>query len=404
MSASSTNVVDLYRPHCDQLQRRLGKITPLNSEENTGSMRAFISGLLLGLVLGVVLAVAVPTIDPEQTESVLSIASADQTRPAGSNVRWNMSSVFPGNLPVLGDLAKRTSKQIATISRGEIQLAFHEPDALVPALETFEAVSSGVIDAAFSSPLYSAHKVPALQLFAAVPFGPDAPEYAAWMEFGGGNELFEEFYRRNNIHAVLCGATAPIAAGWFKREIKSVEDLQGLRMAIGGLGAKVMARLGVATWLMSADEIQRALKSGQIDAASYSVPSADRSLKFQEVARFYYFPGWYQQAGLLELLVNLERWQSLNAAQRRTIESVCGDNFRQGLAASEAFQFDALKDLVIEHVVVKRWPPELLDALKSTWHDVVAEESAADPDFKRVWDSMTAFHRDYEIWRELGYL
>ena len=369
-------------------------------------MRGFIGGLVIGLVVGVVVAVTAEVRAPGSVTGVsLPIEDTPAPSPSGApRIRWDLSSAFPGKSEQLGELAKRTVDKIRTVSQGTITIRFHEPDALVPALKVFDAVSSGIVETAFSRPAYSAGQIPALQLFSSVPFGPSANEYIAWLEFGGGRELFEKLYHGRGIHSIVCGVSAPAAAGWFKKPVASVADLKGLKMAIAGLGANVMAKLGVKTRLMAADEIQRAMKSGEIDAAAYSLPATDRSLKFQENAGYLYFPGWFQQAGLLELMINLKHWEQLTISQRAIIESVCGDNFRYGLAASEARQFDALKDLVLDRVEVKRWPPEILDALSKAWQQVAREMAESDPDFREVWQSMRKFREDYGIWHELGYL
>jgi TRAP-type mannitol/chloroaromatic compound transport system substrate-binding protein len=367
-------------------------------------MRGFIGGLVIGLVAGVIVAVTVEVRAPAVTGISLPIQEPAATVPAVARIRWDMSSAFPGDAQHLGELAKRTVDRIRTISQGAIAIRFHEPEALVPALKVFDAVSTGIVESAFSRPAYSAEKVPALHLFSAVPFGPTANEYVAWMEFGGGRELFEKIYHRHGVHSIVCGVSAPAAAGWFKKEIATTADLNGLNMAIAGLGGKVIEKFGVRIRLMSADEIQRAMKSGDIDAAAYSLPATDRSLNLQESAGYYYFPGWFQQAGLLELMVNLKHWEKLSPSQHATIETVCGDNFRHGLAASEAQQFEALKSLVLERVEVKRWPPEILDALEKAWHEVARELAESDSDFRQVWRSMQKFREDYGIWRDLGYL
>ena len=166
-------------------------------------------------------------------------------------VRWKMASTFAGNLTQLGSSGVRFSKQIEVISGGNIKVKFFDPGALVPALEIFDAVSSGSIDAGWSTPGYWAGKVPALPLFAAVPFGPSAQEYISWIYYGGGKELFEEIYAKHNIKGIICGVVPPEASGWFRKEIKSVEDLKGMKMRFFGLGAKVMEKIGVSTQLIA---------------------------------------------------------------------------------------------------------------------------------------------------------
>lgn len=323
---------------------------------------------------------------------------------AADRVRWKMASTYGGKLTQLGTLGKRIEDRIEVVSDGNIRIKFFEPGALVPPLEVFDAVSSGSVDAGWSTPGYWAGKVPALQLFAAVPFGPRAGEYMAWYYFGGGQQMFEEIYHEHNIHSVMCAVIAPEASGWFRKEINSVEDLKGLKMRFFGLGAKVMEKMGVSTQLLAGGDIFPALELGTIDATEFSMPAIDLNLGFYQVAKHYYFPGWHQQSTFFDLMMNKDNWDALSETQQAQIETMCGDNVRYGLAEGEAIQFSALKELQEEKgVTIHRWPPEILDQLHAAWEEVVAEQSK-DPDFKRVWDSLTAFREDYKLWGDLGYL
>ncbi|MAF95382.1 MAG: hypothetical protein CMM60_06470 [Rhodospirillaceae bacterium] len=323
--------------------------------------------------------------------------------PAGpKTVYLKMASAYASTLPQLGTLAKRLDRDIWRVSDGMLEIKFYEPGALVPPLEMFDAVRAGAIDAAFSTPGFWSNKIPALQLFAAVPFGPSAKEFLAWIYFGGGKEQFEEIYHANGIHSVFCGLIAPEASGWFRKRIRTVEDLKGLKMRFFGLGAKVMQRLGVATTQLASGDIFVAFESGAIDAAEVSMPAIDLKLGLYRMAKNYYFPGWHQPATLFELMINLKKWQSLPVSAKAQIEAVCGDNIRYGLAAGEAGQFQALKKLQAQGVEVRRWPGEVLEALNTAWAEVARDEAKADRDFKRVWDSLSAFRKEYSIWNELS--
>lgn len=317
-------------------------------------------------------------------------------------VRWKMASAYSEALPQLGPLARRVQTETWRISGGATEIRFHEPGALVPVADMFDAVSSGAIDAAFASPGLWGDRYPVLNLFGAVPFGPQTEEYLAWIYFGGGGERAESIFRKHNIHNVFCGIIAPEAAGWFRREVHTVSDLKGLRMRILGLGAKVMEKLGVETRPLEVGEIFMALESGELDAAEYSMPAIDWKLGFYNLAKHYYFPGWHQPATLLNLMINLDRWHALSDAQQGQIESVCGDNIRYSLAEGEAIQFQALKDFTAKGVKIRRWPIAVLDALKKSWEEVVDEQVAADGDFRDVWQSLNKFREDYAIWNELG--
>jgi TRAP-type mannitol/chloroaromatic compound transport system substrate-binding protein len=331
--------------------------------------------------------------------AVVTDASAEDER-----VRWKMGSAFPGKMVQLGTLGTALSDKLELISGGNIQIKFFEPSALVPPLEMFDAISAGSLDAAWSTPGYWFGKEPSLALFAAVPFGPNAAEYLAWMYYGGGHQLMDEVYGKHNIKSVLCGVIAPEASGWFRTEIKTVDDLKGLKMRFFGLGAKVMEKLGVSTQLIAGGDIYPALELGSIDATEYSMPAIDLDLGFYQIATHYYFPGWHQQSTLFDLMMNKDKWEALSDTQKAQIEVACGDNVRQGLAEGEAIQFAALKTLQEKGVIIHTWPPEILDALRAAWVEVAQELSAENENFAKTWASLTKFREDYKIWKDIGYL
>jgi len=338
---------------------------------------------------------------PAKAETLKPLASPSPiTGP--TTVHWKMGSAYPSSLPQLGTLAKKLERDIWRVSDGLLEIKFFEPGALVPPLEMFDAVRAGVIDAAFSSPGFWGNKVPALRLFSAIPFGPSAQEFLAWVYFGGGQDLFNKIYNANGIHSIFCGIVAPEAAGWFRNRIRTVEDLKGLKMRFFGLGAKVVRKLGVVTSQLTSGDIYMAFESGEIDAAEFSMPAIDLKLGLHRMIKNYYFPGWHQPSTLFELMVNLKKWNALAPSAKAQIEAVCGDNIRFGLAEGAAAQFKALKTLQAEGVAIRRWPVEILDALETAWTEVVKEEAKADRNFKRVWESLSAFRENYAIWRELN--
>jgi len=329
------------------------------------------------------------------------------TEPAkqAETVSMNMASVFPTNLALLGEAAPALAKKIERASNGTIQIKVYEPGALVPGLESIPAVGKGSVDAAWSSPGFFSGTDSAFNIFTTLPFGPGIPEFLAWMYYGGGLELQNELFGKHNIHAIPCGLTPPEASGWFRNEIKSVNDLKGLKMRFFGMGAKVMDRLGVSTQLLAPGDIFQALQLGTIDATEFANPSIDERLGFYQVAKYYYFPGWHQPASFNDFFINKKKWESLSDSHKAIIEQACGDLLRQIVAQGEATQWAAMKRMRDEHgVKIMRWPPEILKTFEKTWNEVAAEESAANPNFKKVYDSYRTFRENYAIWRDYGYL
>ena len=388
-------------------------------------MRSIIVGIVIGSVLGVmvgttIIAPGLVPLEPQQPSAPVqetaepplpSSSQAAQPKtatelpPAGPGkptVRWRMASAYSGNLPQLGSLAKRVGTKIWEISDGGIEIKFFEPGTLVAASNMFDAVASGAIDAAFSSPGNWREKEPSLQLYSAIPFGPPPGEYLAWAYFGGGEYLLNEIYHPHGIHSLLCGMIAPRASGWYRRTFTTPGDLEGLKMRASGLGAKVLNKMGVQTLLLDDVDIFLALENGEIDAAEFSMPAIDLKLGFQELANHYYFPGWQQPSSFFELLMNKDKWDSLPKTRKSQIRTVCGDNVRYGLAEGEALQYEALNELKAKGVKIHRWPATILSAIETAWKDVAAEQAGADAKFRRVWRSLSDFRKNYAIWKELA--
>lgn len=336
--------------------------------------------------------------------AAVAFSSAAMAQSA-QKVRINLASAFPTSLTLIGEAAPKLAKKVERISGGTLEIKVNEPGALVPALQAIQATSQGSVDAAWSNAGFYSSTDSAFNMFAAVPFGPGIPEYLAWVHNGGGLELSREMFGKHGVHNIPCAIIPPEASGWFRKEIKSVQDMKGLKMRFFGLGAKVMARLGVATQLLAPGDIFQALQLGTIDATEFSLPSMDQKFGFYQVAKFYYFPGWHQQATFLELYVNKKKFDSLSDQHKAMLEAACGELTRDVIAEGEATQWKAMSEMRDKHgVKIMRWSPEIMAAIEKAWHEVVAEESKANPNFKRVYDSYAKFRADYAVWREHGYL
>ena len=319
-------------------------------------------------------------------------------------VRVQMQSNFASSLAILGPQAQRTAENMKKVSGGSIDIRFFEPGALVPAGQSFDAVGSGSLDSAWATPGFWTGKEIAFALYASVPFGPDIGEYLAWMKVGGGEKMMQELYGKFGIHSLLCNIISPEASGWFRKEIKSLDDLKGLKMRFFGLGAIVMQKFGVATQLRQAGEIFQALQLGTIDATEFSMPAMDLSLGFHQVAKHYYFPGWHQQATLGDMMWNKAKWNTLSDTQKAQAEITCEANITYAIALSESLQPKAMREIQSKGVTIHRWSPEILKAFEKGWEEVAVEQSAKSPEFKKGWDSLKAFRAEYAIWKDHGYL
>ncbi|MEO1638898.1 MAG: TRAP transporter substrate-binding protein [Pseudomonadota bacterium] len=317
-----------------------------------------------------------------------------------------MTSAFSRNLPILGTAGVDFVEKINGIST-EVEFEHFDPGELVPTLEALDAVSNGSVDAAYTTSGYWQGKITSASLFAAVPFGPEAGEFLAWMLYDDGHDLMQRMYDENGYNVVVmpCGIIAPETSGWFKEEITSMADLEGLNMRFFGLGAEVMQRLGVSTSLLAAGDIFPALERGAIDATEFSMPLIDQRLGFYNIASNNYFPGWHQPATMFELLINRDRWEDLDEFTQNQIEVACLANITTNYAEGEAKNYAAMVANVEENgVTIRQWPQEMLDTFESTWNEVAGELAAEDEYFKLVWDDLQEFRAGYKIWSDNIYL
>jgi TRAP-type mannitol/chloroaromatic compound transport system substrate-binding protein len=323
---------------------------------------------------------------------------------AQKKVRWKMHSAFASKLPIIGIGGKKVEETIDRLSDGSLQLKFYEPGALVPGIGYFDPVAQGSIEAAWGTPGFVVGKVPALAFFSSVPFGPGVGEYHAWMQYGGGKEIYDEIYGQFGVKGHICATISPEASGWFRKEIRSLDDLRGLKMRFFGLGAKVMEKFGVSTQLLAAGDIYPALELGTIDATEFSMPAIDEGLGFYQIAKHYYFPGWHQQVTLGDLVMNKAKHEELSPQHQAIIEITCGYMIHWEYTNGEAIQGAAMARMQEKGVTVHRWSDEIIAKYQEAWSAVAAEESTRDPVFKRVYDSYSKFRTEYAVWRDHGYL
>ncbi len=354
--------------------------------------------LILGFVLGSTLG---PSIFVDKGEEDKKITKQSDQR---EKVKWKLASAFSSQTPIIGTVMVRTLNKIRVSSNSAFDIVYYEPGALVPALEIFDAVSSGSVDAGYATPGFWAGKISSLQLFGSVPFGPAASEYLAWVYYGGGREMMDEIYSRHNIKSIPCMLMPPESSGWFREEINSIEELKGLKMRFYALGARVMEKLGVSTQLLASGDIFPALELGTIDATEFSSPAVDIDLGFHQIAKHNYFPGWHQQSTWGDIMINLDKWNALSKENKALLEMACGDSVRDSLAEGEASQFPALEKLSEKGVKFHKWDESFLNSFKNAWLEVVEEESQKDDDFKRVFEHLSDFRSRYKAWSDLGYL
>ncbi len=298
------------------------------------------------------------------------------------------------HVPGLGTPARDLARLLKERSEGAIKLDLKEPGDGTAPFEILDKVSDGKVDAGFATAGYWAAKLPAASLFSGYPFGPTAKEYRDWFNRGHGRALYQEMYdqAKVRVHVIPCAFGGAEAGGWFAEEIKSVDDLDGLRMRIFGLGARVMMRLGTVPVLVPGSRIGEAFAEGKIDAAEAYTPAVDRANNLQDSAKILYQPGWIQPATVFEFLVNQERWDSLGPERQSLIERTCGEMLQRTLSDSANLQAAALAAFTNqESVRILNLPDDVQGALRKVWDQVAQEEGVRDYLFKEVLDDIEAF-------------
>ena len=308
----------------------------------------------------------------------------------GRKTELKIATSWPAHFPIMGTGVDRFAERVAQISGGQLSIKLFPKNTLVPALAVFDAASSGQIDGFHSGPYYWKGKNSAFSLFSGFPFGMTAEELNGWMNFGGGMELWRELYGRYNLYPFAGGNTNIQMGGWFRKPITSLADMDGLKMRIPGLGGEVMSKLGVNPILLPAGEIYTSLERGVIDATEWVGPYLDLKMGFYKVAPYYY-SGWHEPGSILEMTFSKHTWDKLAPEQRAIIECAVAELNSTMTIEFQARNAGAMQDLAANGVELRQFPDEVTEAAKKALQEVVVEQSAANDDFKRVFESAYAY-------------
>ncbi len=328
---------------------------------------------------------------------------ATTTAEARGRYRWKLVTTWPPNFPIFHDGVKQFARDVRRMSRGALTIHVFAGGELIPALQTFDAVSQGSVEMGHGAAYYWAGKVPAAQFFTAVPFGLNAQGMNAWFYGGGGHELWQEVYAPHNLMPFPMGNTGVQMGGWFRKRIDSLADLKGLKMRIPGLGGKVIAKAGVNPVLLSGGEIYTALERGTIDATEWVGPYHDLRLGLYRAARYYYYPGWHEPGPALELTINRKAWEGLPRELQLIVSTAAMATNLRMLSEFEARNLEALETLKNKHhVEVHAFPDEVLSALRGFTRETLDEEAAKDEAFARVLKAYRAFMANNDGWRAIS--
>lgn len=315
---------------------------------------------------------------------------------------YSLQNGFPKTLPTLGPSADYFAALVSAGTNGEIQFTHYGAGELSPPAEILDNVGARAIDAGWSFAPYNAAVIPSVELFGAIPFGPDPVKYLAWIHEGGGLELWEKAYEPFGVIPMPCAVGLPEAGGWFNTEINTAADFEGLRMRIGGIGGSILAELGASTQSLPAGELYTSLETGRLDATEFAWPEIDKLLGFQNIAQYYYFPGWHNPGGLIEFTVSIDLWNEWTEDQQTVIRNACRATASHFLEVGSAEQPTVIAEFEEAGVEVRRFPDEVLDALREASVKVYEERSAADPLFGEIYASYQAFSEQYDIYQNLN--
>mgnify|MGYP000851901359 CR=1 FL=1 len=308
------------------------------------------------------------------------------------NFKWKLVTTWPKNFPGLGLAPENFAKNVERMSNGRLKIKVYGAGQMVPALEVFDAVSQGTAEVGHGAAYYWKGKIPASVFFTAVPFGLNAQEMNAWLHYGGGLELWRELYEPFNLIPFAAGNTGVQMAGWFNREIKSMDDIRGLRMRIPGLGGEVISRAGGIAINIPGGELYTSMQTGVIDATEWVGPYNDLAFGFHQVAKYYYYPGWHEPGPTLELVINKQAYDTLPADLQAIVEVAARAANQDMLDEYTARNNAALVELVETHgVQVKKLPDDVIDGLQRLSVEVVEELAAENELSRRIADSLKAF-------------
>jgi TRAP-type mannitol/chloroaromatic compound transport system substrate-binding protein len=321
---------------------------------------------------------------------------------AAPKVTWRVASGFPKSLDTIYGAAETMAKYVSEATDGNFTMQVFPAGELVPGLEAAEATASGSVEASHTAAYYDWGKDPTNALGTTVPFGLNVRQMNAWLYHGGGIDLLNEFFATRNLVYIPCGNTGVQMGGWYRKEITSVADLQGLKMRIGGFGGSIIAKLGVVPQQIAAGDIYPALEKGTIDAAEFVGPYDDEKLGFYKVAPYYYYPGWWEGGPTLSTMVNAGKWAELPPAYQAILKTACEAANNNMMSMYDWRNPVALRSLAANGTQLRPFPQDVLAAAFEAAHSTYAEISATNASFKKIWDSQVAFRKDAYLWAQIA--
>lgn len=317
-------------------------------------------------------------------------------------IKWRMTSSFPKSLDTIYGGGEQVAKYVAEMTDNKFQIQVFAGGEIVPGLQALDATSNGTVEMCHTVSYYYVGKDPTWAIYASVPFGLNARQQNSWWYQGGGEQLGNDFFKKSNVIGFPCGNTGTQMGGWFRKEIKTVADLSGLKMRIGGIAGQVLQKVGVVPQQLAGGDIYPALEKGTIDAAEWVGPYDDEKLGLAKVAKYYYYPGFWEGGPTVHAFTNLDKWNSLPKNYQAILTNAMA-NANTWMAARYDMQNpSALKRLVAGGTQLRPFTNEVLEACLKATNELWAEISAKNPDFKKSIDAMQAYRSDEYLWWQVA--
>ncbi|MBC3765404.1 TRAP transporter substrate-binding protein [Neptunicella marina] len=333
----------------------------------------------------------------KQSQAQNSSAKEQQT------FEWKLVTTWPKNFPGLGHAPEEFAQKVRKMSNGRLKIKVYGAGELVPALEVFDAVSQGTAEMGHAAAYYWKGKMPAAQIFGAIPFGMNAQEVNGWLRYGGGLKLWRDLYKPFGVIPFPGGNTGVQMAGWFKKPITSLEDFQGVKMRIPGLGGEVLKKVGGIPVSLSGGEIFTSLQSGAIDATEWVGPYNDLAFGLYKAADYYYYSGWHEPGSVLEFEVNQKAYESLPADLQEIVATAA-----QAVNADMLDEYTARNNMAMQTLIDKHQvnllplPADVIVALKNATVEVMKEQSEADPQFDNIYRAYVAFQKGVSAYHHIS--
>jgi TRAP-type mannitol/chloroaromatic compound transport system substrate-binding protein len=336
----------------------------------------------------------------------LGLAATSVAKPAIAQsspaIKWRLTASWPKSLDIAYGACETVAKMVAEATDNQFQIQVFAAGEIVPGLQALDAVSNGTVEACHTAAYYYFGKDPTWALFCAVPFGLNQRQQYAWYYDGDGMKLMNEFGKKFNVYSLPGGGTGCQMGGWFRKEIREVADINGLKFRIGGFAGKTIQKLGGIPSQIAGGDIYPALERGTIDAAEWVGPYDDEKLGFSKVAKYYYYPGWWEGGETNHLMINLDKWNGLPKRYQSIITGAAAYANTELTAKEDARNPGAVRRLVSGGTELRAFSQSIMEASLRASNEVNAETAAANPDFKKVLQSMQDFRNDEYFWWQVA--